>query len=99
MSSADDIGRTIAESCAVARADHDRAARELVLSEAALVDQAVERLLHLVRAGVQLVEEQAIGRVAGDHRRRTEPALAVDDLRDSDQVLRRELAAEQRHAR
>jgi hypothetical protein len=43
-------------------------------------------------------EEQAVRLVAGDLLRRAEPAAAVDDLRDADQVLRRELGAEQRHA-
>ena len=40
--------------------------RAVVLADPPLVDEAVERLLHLVRTGVELVEEQAVGFVAGD---------------------------------
>ena len=83
---------------AVAGADHDRAGRQLVRADAAVEDERVERLLDVGRGGVQLVEEQAVRLVAGDLLRRAEPAAAVDDLRHADQVLRRELGAEQRHA-
>ena len=39
----------------IARSDHDRSLRHRVFTDALLVDQAVKGLLHLVRAGVELI--------------------------------------------
>ena len=70
---------------AVAGADDDRALGQQVLADAPFVDQAVERLLHLLRAGVQLVEEQAVrlrrARSAPGGQKRLD---AIDDLRHAD---------------
>ena len=83
---------------AVARADDDRAFRQDELADAPVLDERIERLLHLVGAGVELVQEQAVRVRAGDQAGRAEPADAIHDLRHADQVLRRELRAEQRDA-
>jgi len=73
-----------------------------VTAETAVQDQAVERLLHLVAASVQLVEEQHVRLVARDGLRRAEPALRrlslPDDPGHADEVLGGELRAEQRVA-
>ena len=74
---------------AVSGADNDRTRRQDVFSDAALVDEAVERLLHLVRARVELIEKQTVRFFPGDHRRRIEPRDAVGNLRNADEVLRR----------
>jgi hypothetical protein len=46
--SAEDIGFTMALSCAVASADHDRPFRKVILADTAVVDQAVERFLYFL---------------------------------------------------
>lgn len=69
---------------AVAGTDHNRAGRQVVLADAALVNQRLEGLLNLVGAWVQLVQKQAEGLGAGDHARRAEAAGAVDDLGHTD---------------
>jgi hypothetical protein len=83
---------------AVARADDDGAGRQPVLADALVQDQAVERLLDLLAGDVELVDEQHELALAHDHRGRIEAAHVAVDLRDADQVLRRQLRAEQRHA-
>ena len=82
----------------VARTDDDAPRREVIFSDALFVDQAVECLLHLLRAGVQLVQKEYIRLLAGDHFRRHEFRGFALDLRDADDVLRRELTAEEGHA-
>ena len=83
---------------AVPRADHDRPLGQRVLADPLLVDQAVERLLDVMRRAVELVAEQDVGLVTGDHRRREEPRPPVDDLRYPHQILGRQLRPQQRHA-
>src|SRR5690242_17683043 len=78
LSRADDIGLTIALSCAVARPDDNRACGQQVFADAPLVNQAVERLLHLMRAGVQFIEKEAVRFRARDHAGRAEAADALD---------------------
>ena len=51
---------------AVAGADHDGALGQFVVADPAVQDQRVERLLHVRRGRVQLVQEQAVRLVAGD---------------------------------
>nr|WP_244472064.1 hypothetical protein [Prosthecomicrobium hirschii] len=68
---------------------------EAALDGPEALEERIEGLLHLVRTGIQLVEEQAIGLVARDQGRRAEARLAVDDLRHADDVFRGQLRAEQ----
>ena len=81
----------------VARSHHDRALGEMVLSHPALQDQGVEGLLHLLRAGVELVQEQAVGFVPGNHPGRAEHAPPICNLGYADDVLWGQLAAQQGH--
>ena len=81
----------------VARSHHDGALGEMVLPHPALQDQGVECLLHLLGAGVELVQEQAVWLVPGDHPGRAEHAPPVYDLGHADNVLRGQLAAQQGH--
>ena len=60
---------------AVAGTNHDRTLRKLVVADPSFVDEAVKRLLNFVAAGVELVEEEALWSLAGDHRRRAERLL------------------------
>lgn len=83
----------------VARSHHDGALGEMVLPHPALQDQGVEGLLHLLRAGVEFIQEQAVGLVPGDHPGRAEHAPSVCDLGHADDVLRGQLAAQQGHTR
>jgi hypothetical protein len=62
------------------------------------MNQTIEGFLNFVRAGVELVEEKAVRLFTGDGFWRAEAAGAVFDLRDADEVLRGELAAQQRNA-
>ncbi len=84
--------------CAVAGADDDGAGRQPVLADALVQDQAVERLLDLLTGDVQFVDEQHELALAHDHGRWIEAAHLAVDLRDADQVFRRQLRAEQRYA-
>ena len=86
---------------AVAGRDHPGARRQRVLAEPALQQQRVERLLHVRRAGRQLVEEQAerLGLLRQQDARRAEHRALADDARNAADVLRRDLRAEQRAAR
>jgi|GEM_PF-5288710 len=84
---------------AVAGTNHDRTLRKLVVADPSFVDEAVKRLLNFVAAGVELVEEEALWSLAGDHRRRAETALTIHDLRHAEEILGRELASQEGHAR
>ena len=46
-------------------------------------------------AGIELIQEQAIGITPGDHAGRTETAGAIDDLRHPDEIFWRYLSPEQ----
>jgi hypothetical protein len=83
---------------AVASRDHDGALGHHILAHAALQNQAVEGFLHILAAGVELVQEQAIRLLARNHGGRAEAGHAVNDLRHAQQVLGCELAAQQGHA-
>ena len=62
------------------------------------MNQAIERFLDLVGAGIELIEKQAIGLFASDHAWWAEAAFAVDDLWHADQIFGRKLTAKQRNA-
>lgn len=87
---------------AVARADHHRLRMQPVPAQPPLQDQAVERLLHLMTGGVQLVQEQHERLVPGDVLRRAEPRTCrvplPHDPRHPDQILGRQLRPQQRLA-
>jgi hypothetical protein len=83
---------------AIAGADNDGALWKKVLADPPLMNQAVKGFLDFVRAGVQLIEKEAIWRRPGDRNGWTKSTAAVDDLRHSDEVFGRKLTAEQRHA-
>src|SRR5262245_35283606 len=72
-----------------------------MLAQAPLQQQRVERLLHVRRAGRQLVEEQAerFGLLGKQNARRTEHRPLADDAGNAAHVLGRDLGAEQRAAR
>ena len=82
----------------VAGTDHHTALRQMIFPYASFVNQAVKGLLHLLRTGVQLVEEQDVRFLSGDHFGRNKPRSIAVDLWNTDDVLRRELTAEKRHA-
>ena len=69
--------------------------RQPVLSDPPLQDQGVEGLLHLLGAGVQFVQKQAVRPLPGDHAGRAEDAAPLHDLGHADDILRRQLAAQQ----
>ena len=58
------------------------------------MNQGVEGLLHFRGTGVQLVQEEDVGLLPGDGPGRAEDAVSVPDLRDADDVLRGQLAAQ-----
>ena len=80
---------------AVPRAHDDGPLRQPVLPDPPLQDQGVECLLHLLGAGVQFVQKQAVGTLPGDHAGRAEDAAPLHDLGHADDILRRQLAAQQ----
>jgi hypothetical protein len=84
---------------AVAGPDDDRALRQAELAQAPVLDQAVKGFLHVVRAGIQLVQKETVGIGARDQAGRAEMADPVHDLRHADQVLWGELRAQERDAR
>src|SRR5215472_11153951 len=63
------------------------------------MDETVKRLLHLVGAGIQLVQKQAIGFLARDRLGWAKAADSVLNLRHPQQVLWGELASQERDAR
>ena len=67
----------------------------MVLPDAPFVDEGIERLLHLGGAGVQLVQEQDVWLASGNSPGRAELAEAALDLRDADDILRGQLAAQE----
>ena len=81
----------------VASRNHDGALRHHILAHATLQDQAVEGFLHILAAGVELVQEQAIGLLARNHGGRAKASHAVNDLWHAQQILGRELATQQGH--
>lgn len=78
----------------VAGADDDAALRQMVFSDAAFMNQRVERFLHFLRACIELIQEQAVGLFPGDHLRRQESADILLNLRDADDVFGSQLAAQ-----
>ena len=71
----------------------------MVFSDPPLMDQGIEGFLHFLRTGVEFVQKQDIRLFSGDHLRRKEFRCLAPDLRNADDILRRELASEERHAR
>jgi hypothetical protein len=73
-----------------------------VIAEPPVQDQAVKRLLHFVARPVQLVKEKHVGLVPRDRLRRAETAAGLvslpDDPGHADEILGRELGAQQRVA-
>ena len=51
-----------------------------------------------MRAGVQFIQEEAIRLLLRNHGRRTETAFAINDLRHADEILWRQLTAQERDA-
>jgi hypothetical protein len=51
-----------------------------------------------MRAGVQFIQEEAIWLLPRNHGRRTETAFAINDLRHADEILWRQLTAQERDA-
>jgi hypothetical protein len=70
---------------AVASRNHDGALGHHILAHAALQNQAVEGFLHILAAGVELVQEQAIRLLARNHGGRAKAGHAVNDLRHAQQ--------------
>ncbi len=70
----------------------------MILTDALLMNQAVESLLNLLRTCVQFIKKQYIRLLSGNHLRRQKFRSLSLDLRNPDNVLRRKLAAKQRHA-
>ena len=62
------------------------------------MDEGVEGLLHLRGAGIQLIQKKDIGLAPGNGPGRAEPAEAVLNLGDADDIFRSQLAAQQRNA-
>lgn len=60
------------------------------------VNEAIERLLHLWRGGIQFIEQQAIWLVARDDTWRAKAAKATHDLRHTEQIFGGKLTAQQR---
>ena len=71
----------------------------MVFSDPPLMDQGIEGFLHFLRTGVEFVQEQDIWLFSGDHFRRKEFRCLAPDLWNANDILRRELASEERHAR
>lgn len=74
---------------------HDGLLRHPVLPDPALQYQGVEGLLHLLGAGIQLVQEQAVGFIPGDAPGRAELAASFHDPGHANDVLRHQLAPKQ----
>lgn len=70
----------------------------MIFPHPAFQDEGVERLLNLLGAGVELVQEQAVRLVPGDHPGRAEHALPVYNLGHADDVLRGQLTTQEGHA-
>ena len=79
----------------VSRPHHNGALGETVFPHAPLMDEGVEGLLHLCGTGIQLIQKKDVGLAPGNGPGRAEPAEAVLNLGDADDVLRGQLAAQQ----
>lgn len=71
----------------------------MVFSDPPLMDQGIEGFLHFLRTGVEFVQKQDIRLFSGDHLRRKKFRCLAPDLRNADDILRRELASKERHTR
>ena len=71
----------------------------MIFPHPAFQDKGIERFLYLLRTGVELVQEQAVGLVPGNHPGRAEHAPPVYDLGHADDVLRGQLTAQEGHTR
>src|SRR5215471_14000295 len=85
--------------CTVSRPNHNRAGRKQILAQSALVNQAIERFLYLVRTRVELIEKKTIGLSACETSRRTKHACSIHDQRYPDQILGRQLTSKERDTR
>lgn len=82
----------------VASPDDHRTFWQGILADPSFVDQAVERLLDLMAAGIQFIKKQAIGLLSGDLTWRAEAGYAVLDLGNANEILGCQLAPEHRNA-
>lgn len=78
----------------VSGADHNRSFGQVVFADASLVNQAVEGLLDLMRAGVELIQKQTVGLVSSNDPRGTKPARIANDLGYTDEIFGSELATQ-----
>ena len=69
----------------------------MVFPDPPLQDEGVKSLLHLLGAGVQFVQEQAVGFLPGYHARGTKNTPAVYDLRHADDIFGSQLTAQERN--